>query len=75
MGLTQGIQGHQAIQTLNNDIYDSAGGNNSSSYVSSSGVKSILSNAWNTIKSAFSYVLSAFGSHLSGQQGSSKPGR
>ncbi len=32
------IQGHQAIQILNNDIYGSAGSNSSSSYVSSSGL-------------------------------------
>ncbi|WP_413483495.1 hypothetical protein [Morganella psychrotolerans] len=75
MGPVQGVQGHQAIQTLNNDIYGSTGTDSSSSYVSSSGVKSILSNAWNAIKSAFSNVLSSFGNHLSGLQGSAKPGR
>ncbi|MBW5405356.1 hypothetical protein ACISK3_00025 [Morganella morganii] len=75
MGPAQGIQGYQTIQTLNNDIYGSTDGNSQSSYVSSSGIKSILSNAWNAIKSAFSNVLSAFGSHLGGQQGSDKPGR
>lgn len=75
MGPAQGIQGHQAIQTLNNDIYGSAGGNNSSSYVSSSGIKSVLLNAWNAVKSAVSGMLSSFGSHLTGQQGSDKPGR
>lgn len=75
MGPVQGTQGHQAIQTLNNDIYGSTGSSSSSSYVSSSGVKSILSNAWNAIKSAFSSVLSSFGNHLAGQQGSAKPGR
>ncbi|MBA5807390.1 hypothetical protein F9883_05760 [Morganella morganii] len=75
MGPTQGIQGHQAIQTLNNDIYDSTGGNNSSSYISSSGIKSVLLNAWNAVKSAISGMLSSFGLHLSGQQGSDKPGR
>lgn len=75
MGPAQGIQGHQAIQTLNNDIYDSAGGNSSSSYVSSSGIKSVLLNAWNAVKSAVSGMLSSFGLHLSGQQGSDKPGR
>lgn len=72
---TQGIQGYQAIQILNNDIYDSAGSNSSSSYVSSSGIKSVLLNAWNTVKSAVSGMLSSFGLHLSGQQGSDKPGR
>ncbi|WP_341266018.1 hypothetical protein WKC53_05740 [Morganella morganii] len=75
MGPTQGIQGHQAIQILNNDIYDSAGSNSSSSYVSSSGIKSVLLNAWNAVKSAVSGMLSSFGLHLSGQQGSDKPGR
>ena len=75
MGPTQGIQEYQAIQTLNNDIYDSAGSNSSSSYISSSGIKSILLNAWNAVKSAVSGMLSSFGSHLSGQQGSDKPGR
>ncbi|MET4875871.1 hypothetical protein L9G70_00165 [Morganella morganii] len=75
MGPAQGIQGHQAIQTLNNDIYDSAGGNSSSSYVSSSGIKSVLLNAWNAVKSAVSGMLSSFGLHLNGQQGSDKPGR
>ncbi|HDF2341671.1 TPA: hypothetical protein PC598_001222 [Morganella morganii] len=75
MGPAQGIQGHQAIQTLNNDIYGSAGGNNSSSYVSSSGIKSVLLNVWNAVKSAVSGILSSFGSHLTGQQGSDKPGR
>ncbi|MEQ5119239.1 hypothetical protein [Morganella morganii] len=75
MGQMQGIQGYQAIQTLNNDIYDSAGSNSSSSYISSSGIKSILLNAWNAVKSAVSGMLSSFGSHLSGQQGSDKPGR
>lgn len=75
MEATQGIKGHQAIQTLNNDIYDSAGGNSSSSYVSSSGIKSVLLNAWNAVKSAVSGMLSSFGLHLSGQQGSDKPGR
>lgn len=75
MGPAQGIQGHQAIQTLNNDINGSAGGNSSSSYVSSSGVKSVLLNAWNAVKSAVSGMLSSFGLHLSGQQGSDKPGR
>ncbi|MEM8074404.1 hypothetical protein Q4R22_08995 [Morganella morganii subsp. sibonii] len=75
MGPTQGIQGHQAIQTRNNDIYGSAGSNSSSSYVSSSGIKSVLLNAWNTVKSAVSGMLSSFGLHLSGQQGSDKPGR
>ncbi|EPL3704149.1 hypothetical protein NK491_002402 [Morganella morganii] len=75
MGPTQGIQGHQAIQILNNDIYDSAGSNSPSSYVSSSGIKSVLLNAWNAVKSAVSGMLSSFGLHLSGQQGSDKPGR
>ncbi len=75
MGPTQGIQGHQAIQILNNDIYDSAGSNCPSSYVSSSGIKSVLLNAWNAVKSAVSGMLSSFGLHLSGQQGSDKPGR
>lgn len=75
MGPTQGIQGHQAIQVLNNDIYDSAGSNSPSSYVSSSGIKSVLLNAWNAVKSAVSGMLSSFGLHLSGQQGSDKPGR
>ncbi|GAA0342791.1 hypothetical protein L9H26_12265 [Morganella psychrotolerans] len=75
MGPVQGTQGHQAIQTLNNDTYGSTGSSSSSSYVSSSGIKSILSNAWNAIKSAFSNVLSSFGNHLAGQQGSAKPGR
>ncbi|MEX9563572.1 hypothetical protein AB7Y15_06430 [Morganella morganii] len=75
MGPTQGIQGHQAIQILNNDIYDSAGSNSPSSYVSSSGIKSVLLNAWNAVKSAVSCMLSSFGLHLSGQQGSDKPGR
>ncbi|MDU3418476.1 MAG: hypothetical protein E7F33_10115 [Morganella morganii] len=69
------IQGHQAIQTLNNDIYGSAGSNSSSSYVSSSGIKSVLLNAWNAVKSAVSGMLSSFGLHLSGQQGSDKPDR
>ncbi|EPL1173191.1 hypothetical protein K7419_000255 [Morganella morganii] len=71
----QRIQGHQVIQTLDNDIYDSAGSNSSSSYVSSSGIKSVLLNAWNAVKSAVSGMLSSFGLHLSGQQGSDKPGR
>ena len=75
MGSTPGIEGCQAIRTLNNDIRGSAGSNSSSFYISSSGVKSILSNAWNAIKSAFSNVLSVFGNHLSGQQGSEKIGR
>ncbi len=75
MGPIQGIQGHPAIQTGNNDIYDSTGGNNSSSYVSASGIKSVLLHAWNTVKSVVSGMLSSFGSHLSGQQGSDKPGR
>ncbi|MDR5686320.1 hypothetical protein [Morganella morganii] len=75
MGPIQGIQGHQAIQVLNNDIYDSAGSNSPSSYVSSSGIKSVLLNAWNAVKSAVSGMLSSFGLHLSGQQGSDKPGR
>ncbi|EMO4162330.1 hypothetical protein [Morganella morganii] len=75
MGPAQGIQGHQAIQTLNNDIYGSADSNSSSSYVSSSGIKSVLLNAWNAVKSAVSGMLSSFGLHLSGQQGSDKPGR
>lgn len=75
MGPTQGIQGHQAIQTLNNDCHGSADSNNSSSYVSSSGVKSVLLNAWNAVKSAVSGMLSSFGLHLCGQQGSDKPGR
>ncbi|EOZ4594854.1 hypothetical protein ACQRI3_001258 [Morganella morganii] len=71
----QRIQGHQVIQTLDNDIYDSAGSNSSSSYVSSSGIKSVLLNAWNAVKSAVSGMLSSFGLHLSGQQGSDKLGR
>ncbi|HGH5991547.1 TPA: hypothetical protein ACJI8U_003146 [Morganella morganii] len=75
MGPTQGIQEYQAIQTPNNDIDGSAGGNSSSSYISSSGIKSVLLNAWNAVKSAVSGMLSSFGSHLSGQQGSDKPGR
>ena len=75
MGQMQEIQGYQAIQTLNNDIYDSAGSNSSSSYVSSSGIKSVLLNAWNAVKSAVSGMLSSFGVHLSGQQGSDKPER
>lgn len=75
MEATRGIQGYPAIQTLNNDIYDSAGGNSSSSYISSSGIKSVLLNAWNAVKSAVSGMLSSFGLHLSGQQGSDKPGR
>ncbi|HHZ8505942.1 TPA: hypothetical protein ACWL6U_003462 [Morganella morganii] len=75
MGQMQGIQGHQAIQTLNNDIYDSAGSNSSSSYVSTSGIKSVLLHAWNAVKSAVSGMLSSFGVHLSGQQGSDKLGR
>lgn len=75
MGQMQGIQGHQAIQTLNNDIYDSAGSNSSSSYVSTSGIKSVLLHAWNAVKSAVSGMLSSFGSHLTGQQGSDKPER
>ena len=75
MGYVQGIQGHQEIKAPGNNMYDSTDSNSSSSYVSSSGVKSILSNAWNAIKSAFSNVLSAFGNHLGGQQGSDKPGR
>lgn len=75
MGPAQGIVGHQAIQTLNNDIYGSAGSNSSLSYISSSGVKSILLNAWNAVKSAVSGMLSSFGLHLSGQKGSDKPGR
>ncbi|WP_025151921.1 hypothetical protein [Morganella morganii] len=75
MGQMQGIQGGHTIQTLNNDIYGSAGGNSSSSYISSSGIKSVLLNAWNAVKSAISGMLSSFGVHLSGQQGSDKPGR
>ncbi|MCF1265329.1 hypothetical protein LH673_07965 [Morganella morganii] len=71
----QGIQGRQEIQTLNNDIYGSAGSNSSSSYISSSGIKSILLNAWNAVKSTVSGMLSSFGFLLSGQQGSDKPGR
>lgn len=72
---TQGIQEHQVIQILDNDIYDSAGSNSSSSYVSASGIKSVLFNAWNAVKSAVSGMLSSFGLHLCGQQGSDKPGR
>ncbi|EPU3933925.1 hypothetical protein [Morganella sp. GD04133] len=72
MGPTQEIQGRQAILNLNNNIDD---GNSSSSYVSSSGIKSVLLNAWNAVKSAVSGMLSSFGSHLSGQQGSDKQDR
>ncbi|HEI9845530.1 TPA: hypothetical protein SLN72_002517 [Morganella morganii] len=75
MGQMQGIQGDHTIQTLNNDIYDSTGGNKSSSYISLSGIKSVLLNAWNAVKAAVSGMLSSFGLHLSGQQGSDKPGR
>ncbi|NIH20082.1 hypothetical protein [Morganella morganii] len=75
MGPTQGIQGYQVIQILNNNIYGSTGGNSLSSYISTSGIKSVLLNAWNTVKSAVSGMLSSFGLHLSEQQGSDKPGR
>ncbi|OBU03913.1 hypothetical protein [Morganella psychrotolerans] len=75
MGAVQGTQASQVLQHMDNEIYSSAGIDSSSSYVSSSGIKSILSNAWNAIKSAFSNVLSSFGNHLSGLQGSAKPGR
>ena len=71
----QGIQGYQVIQILNNNIYGSTGGNSLSSYISTSGIKSVLLNAWNTVKSAVSGMLSSFGLHLSEQQGSDKPGR
>ncbi|MEQ5369186.1 hypothetical protein, partial [Morganella morganii] len=67
--------GYQSIQTGNNDIYGSAGSNRSSSYISSSGIKSVLLHAWNAVKSAVSGMLSSFGSHLSGQQGSDKQDR
>lgn len=75
MGPVQGTQESRVLQHMDNEIYSSAGTDSSSSYVSSSGVKSILSNAWNVIKSAFSNVFSSFGNHLGGQQGSAKPGR
>ncbi|EMH4531708.1 TPA: hypothetical protein RG728_000302 [Morganella morganii subsp. morganii] len=55
--------------------HGTAGADSQSSYVSSSGIKSVLLNAWNAVKSAVSGMLSSFGSHLSGQQGSDKPGR
>lgn len=75
MGPIQGIQANSVLQHMDNEIYGSANIDSSSSYVSSSRVKSILSNAWNAIKSAFSNVFSSFGRHLDGQQGSAKPGR
>ncbi|MEG0279520.1 MAG: hypothetical protein RR510_07655 [Morganella sp. (in: enterobacteria)] len=71
----QGTQANQVLQHMDNEIYSSAGTGSSSSYVSLSGIKEILSNAWDAIKSAFSNMLSSFGNHLSGQQGSTKPGR
>ncbi|WP_432692472.1 hypothetical protein [Morganella morganii] len=58
-----------------NYIYNSADSNRLSSYISTSGIKSVLLNAWNTVKSAVSGMLSSFGLHLSEQQGSDKPGR
>ncbi len=75
MGPTQGIQGYPDSQTLMNYIYNSADSNRLSSYISTSGIKSVLLNAWNTVKSAVSGMLSSFGLHLSEQQGSDKPGR
>lgn len=71
----QGVQQHQTPVHIENDLYGTTGTYSQSSYVSSSGIKSVLLNAWNAVKSAISGMLSSFGLHLSGQQGSDKPGR
>ncbi|WP_413494177.1 hypothetical protein [Morganella psychrotolerans] len=71
----QEVQTHQVPAHIENDLYGTVGADSQSSYVSSSGIKSILLNAWNAVKSAFSGMLSSFGSHLCRQQGSDKPGR
>ncbi|HGY3147388.1 TPA: hypothetical protein ACNVU4_001426 [Morganella morganii] len=71
----QGVQQHQIPAHPNNDLRSTTGAVSQSSYVSSSGIKSVLLNAWNTVKSAVSGMLSSFGLHLSGEQGSDKPGR
>ncbi|MGJ7065331.1 hypothetical protein ABM016_08535 [Morganella morganii] len=71
----QGAQTHQVPAHMNNDLRSTNGAVSQSSYVSSSGIKSVLLNAWNTVKSAVSGMLSSFGLHISGEQGSDKPGR
>lgn len=71
----QGAQQHQMPVHMENGLYGTTGTDNQSSYVSSSGIKSVLLNAWSTVKSAVSGMLSSFGLHLSGEQGSDKPGR
>ncbi|HID7484259.1 TPA: hypothetical protein ACXHWU_001920 [Morganella morganii] len=71
----QGAQTHQVPAHMNNDLRSTTGAVSQSSYVSSSGIKSVLLNAWNTVKSAVSGMLSSFGLHISGEQGSDKPGR
>ena len=71
----QGVQPHQVSEHMENNLYDTAGADSQSSYVSSSGIKAVLLNAWNAVKSAVSGMLSSFGLHLSEQQGSDKPGR
>lgn len=71
----QGVQTHQVSVHMENDLYGTAGADNRSSHVSSSGIKSVLLNAWSAVKSAVSGMLSSFGLHLCGQKGSDKPGR
>ncbi|MEY0267067.1 hypothetical protein [Morganella morganii] len=71
----QGVQQHQIPVHMENGLHGTTGTDNQSSYVSSSGIKSVLLNAWSTVKSAVSGMLSSFGLHLSGEQGSDKPGR
>lgn len=71
----QGVQQNQMPVHMENGLHGTTGTDNQSSYVSSSGIKSVLLNAWSTVKSAVSGMLSSFGLHLSGEQGSDKPGR
>ena len=78
MSNVQGAQSLPVSEYMENKLYDTAGTDSQdsqSSYVSSSGIKAVLLNAWNAVKSAVSGMLSCFGLHLSEQQGSDKPGR
>lgn len=71
----QGVQQHQVSVHMEVNSHGTAGADSQSSYVSSSGIKSVFLNAWNAVKSAVSGMLSSFGVHLSGQAGSDRPGR
>lgn len=71
----EGAQPYRVPAHIKQDVQVTTGADNQSSHVSSSGIKSVLLHAWNAVKSAVSGMLSSFGLHLCGQQGSEKPGR